>query len=650
MLNRVNGLFGWIEANDRRSLQLFLAFLAYFQLMALVGLVIPLALIAPAYAPFYGWAGYLTVAVPGITVVAALIFAGQMLWHVKIVRRRTDFHYVDNTDEPRLCRIVEPLTIAAGIRTPYVGVIETPELNAFACGSRQRDAVLVVTRGLIDGLDDDQLAGVIAHEVAHIKNGDTRVMAAANICVDTMQLLFKRRDVESWRLAFGVLLTLVMPVLFLLLLAIGLINQIGFWLVYATRLGISSSREFIADAFAVQLTQNPAAFVSALQTIDGRSRIGGMTSDQSAMMIDGEAEGEQASHPKIGERVAALVRLTGSMALIAPARRDTRPMMATNGAPPRGFGRRIDVEAEMLFASHDRGDTLFSRVRRVAAGSSNSIFGLPRTLNIVLALWVALFLGFNHQLLARPSELAAKFDVRQIDALVNLTAPSGECGIAQLMWVQGKATGRNADMTACDEQITPGLIADEARAGMWHLGGSRFSSKAPESAQIAHIAANRCYMNGLTVSTSRKLALHETMTNVSLERYLGIIEQRLADLEAASLAERDRALMAYVEGRQTMHEIIFGYYGQAGADAAEAEFAKPRHRAALALVGERMRDPAFVARLKPVQRAEFKVIATAPDDYTSCRIKLGPNHLRPPVSHPDASVAQEMREAGLSLP
>jgi len=646
MLNRVTGLFGWIEANDRRSLQLFLAFLVYFQLMALVGLVIPLALLAPAYAPFYGWQGYLTVVVPGITIAAAAIFAVQMLWHVKIVRRRTDFRYVDASDEPRLCRIVEPLTIAAGIRTPYVGVIETPELNAFACGSRQKDAVIVVTRGLIDGLDDDQLASVIAHEVAHIRNGDTRLMAAANICVGTMQFLFKRRDTESWRIALGLLMTLVLPVLFVIVLTIGLINQLGFWLVYATRLGISSSREFIADAAAVQLTQNPAALVSALQTIDGRSRIDGMTSDQSAMMIDGEAEGEQASHPKIAERIAALVRLTGGMALIAPARRDTRSTPSAGTAPTRAFGRRIDVEADLRAAASDGGSSLFHRVRRVASDSPNSVFGFPRRLNFVLALWVALFLGFNFELLAQPSRLAAKFGLHKIDALMKLASPAAQCNLAQI----GHVAGSSISMKACDSAITPGMIADNERDGMWHIGGGRFSSEAPEAVKIAQIAANHCFLNGASVSTDRTLALDETETNVSLAGYLGLIETQLANLEAASPGERDRALMAYVEARQTMLEVIFGYYGQPGADVAQAEFAKARHRAALTLVGERMRDPAFAAKLEPVQRAEYAAIAAAPDEYTSCMIKLGPDHLRPRVSNPQASVAREMRDTGLSFP
>ena len=152
---RVNGLYGHVRNNDVRSLALFAGFVAAFHLLAALALIVPLAMHDPDHAPLYGWTGYLVRWVPIVTIIGALLFAAQMAWHVRTVRRRTDFRFVDDQDEPRLCRIVEPLTIAAGLPTPYVGVIDSPALNAFACGIRQKDAVLVFTRGLIDGLDDD---------------------------------------------------------------------------------------------------------------------------------------------------------------------------------------------------------------------------------------------------------------------------------------------------------------------------------------------------------------------------------------------------------------------------------------------------------------------------------------------------------------
>src|SRR5262249_26327071 len=93
---------------------------------------------------------------------------------------------------------------------------------------------------------------------------------------------------------------------------------------YASRLLISSAREFIADAEAVRLTQNPSALVSALRKIEGKSAIDGILPEQDAMMIVGAAQGALATHPTIGERIQAIVAATGAMALERRPRRDTR--------------------------------------------------------------------------------------------------------------------------------------------------------------------------------------------------------------------------------------------------------------------------------------------------------------------------------------
>ena len=227
--------------------------------------------------PLYGWTGYLIRWVPIVTVVGALLFAVQMAWHVRTVRRRTDFRFVDDQDEPRLCRIVEPLTIAAGLPTPYVGVIDSPALNAFACGIRQKDAVLVFTRGLIDGLDDDELAAVAAHEIIHIVNGDIRLIAATNVCLDTLQpaadAAQQAADVKRIHAACSLpILAFVMPVMVVLFLGVMFLRRVAIDGSHLVRLLIASAREFIADAEAVRLTQNPAALVSALASHRGAQR------------------------------------------------------------------------------------------------------------------------------------------------------------------------------------------------------------------------------------------------------------------------------------------------------------------------------------------------------------------------------------------
>src|SRR5262245_575339 len=388
---RVNGLYGHVRSNDARSLALFAGFVAAFHLLAMLALFVPLAMLDPGHAPLYGWTGYLVRWVPIVTIIGAVLFAVQMAWHVRTVRRRTDFRFVDDQDEPRLCRIVEPLAIAAGLPTPYVGVIDSPALNAFACGIRQRDAVLVFTRGLIDGLDDDELAAVAAHEIVHIVNGDIRLIAATNVCLDTLKLLQPRPSTRVKRIREACTLpalAFVLPMMVLLILVIKFLRRLAFAGSHLTRLLIASAREFIADAEAARLTQNPAALVSALRRIEGRSVIPGLAAGQDAMMIDGAHEGAFATHPTIAERVAAIVSVTGSIALNAPARRDTRPAELRAA---EGFGRRLPGLDPALLRGAREGAS--AALARVSSGSREfNRLGLTPELTLGAAAAIGVFL------------------------------------------------------------------------------------------------------------------------------------------------------------------------------------------------------------------------------------------------------------------
>src|SRR3954451_13807938 len=115
---RVNGLYGHVRSNDARSLVLFAGFVAAFHLLAMLGLLTPLAMFDPEHAPLYGWTGYLVRWVPVVTVVGPLVCGVHMGCPVRPVRRRMDFPFVNDGNEPRLCGIVEPLAIAAGLPTP----------------------------------------------------------------------------------------------------------------------------------------------------------------------------------------------------------------------------------------------------------------------------------------------------------------------------------------------------------------------------------------------------------------------------------------------------------------------------------------------------------------------------------------------------
>ena len=93
---RVNGLFGWIAANDRRSLVLFAGFLAAFHVGAVLALYLPLAALDPEHAPVFTWVGYASRYLVLVTLAGIILFVALLLWHVHAVHRVMAFTFVDD--------------------------------------------------------------------------------------------------------------------------------------------------------------------------------------------------------------------------------------------------------------------------------------------------------------------------------------------------------------------------------------------------------------------------------------------------------------------------------------------------------------------------------------------------------------------------
>ena len=419
----VNGLFGWIQANDRRSVALFGGFVLALQLAAALVLYLPLAGLDEGHAPFLNWGGYVVRYVPIVALAAAAVFALQMAWHVRAVRTTMTFDFVDHQDEPRLCDIVEAMAIARGLPAPYVGVIESTALNAFACGIRRSDAVVVVTRGLIDGLDDEELAAVIAHELAHIANGDIRLIAAANICLSMLRrVVLPRRPQPVNPLIELIGLPLVlfaMPPMFVAVMIGAFLSQCAVRAGHGVRTLIGASREFVADAAAVEATQNPAALVSALKKIEGRSRIAGLPAFQEAMMIDGTASGAYATHPSIDQRVQAVIAVTGSMAMISPSRRDTRQTDVRG----RGFGRR---------ASQPLAQRAPAQNAQLDVGDGRNWLGLSRIATLGATVGLVAFVGWRGAQLQDPRRVLAELDPRPATAVGVVVTRNAVCDLGAM--------------------------------------------------------------------------------------------------------------------------------------------------------------------------------------------------------------------------
>ena len=381
---RVNGFHGHVRRNDMRAIAMFAGFLLAFQLLAAVVLFVPLVFLDIRHALILDPLGYLKRYVPLVLAAGAVLFVRGFFRHIATVRASVEFAFTDRRAEPRLCRIVETLAITAGLPFPRVGIIETAARNAFACGISPSNSVVVVTRGLLDALDDDELAAVVAHELAHIRNGDIGLLAAANIFMDNLALL-RRGNFLRVKGPIGVIVSVLFPLFLYLVLAGNFVGRAALTLARLSRLLISSSREFVADAEAVRMTHNPAALISALRRIENRSTVPGVSPQADAMMIDGPAEGVFASHPTVTERIAILTRLSGDMVPFAGPRRDTRPMARVLATRDSSFGRKAQAAPAAARNLIDR-----VKVDAVADG-----FGLSKRIRVSLGIGFGLLMAMQ---------------------------------------------------------------------------------------------------------------------------------------------------------------------------------------------------------------------------------------------------------------
>ena len=203
----------------------------------------------------------------GAVVFAVLMSWGSYFASDKIALSMSRAKPADERGFSQLHNIVEGLSIAAGIPKPRVYVVEDQAPNAFATGRNPEHAAIAVTTGLMAKLDRDELEGVIAHELAHVKNRDTLVMTIAVTLVGVIVLLADwmiramwwgggSRDRDS-----GGGLGLPFAVLGMLLLVLApLIAQL-------LQFAVSRQREFLADADGVFLTRHPEGLIGALEKL-----------------------------------------------------------------------------------------------------------------------------------------------------------------------------------------------------------------------------------------------------------------------------------------------------------------------------------------------------------------------------------------------
>ena len=192
-----------------------------------------------------------------------------------IIRHATHAKPLERKDNLRVYNIVENLCIAGGIEMPQINIVEDSGLNAFASGIDIPSFTITLTTGLIDKLNDAELAAVVGHELTHIKNRDTRLMVVCIVFVGIfatiqtvsikllMAMLRGPRNRTRSRRGGGSGGVIIIFALILLIIW----STIGYVFSWLTRLAISRTREYVADAGGAELCGDPLALASALKKI-----------------------------------------------------------------------------------------------------------------------------------------------------------------------------------------------------------------------------------------------------------------------------------------------------------------------------------------------------------------------------------------------
>ncbi|MGJ5202375.1 M48 family metalloprotease [Bradyrhizobium sp. HKCCYLR20261] len=328
----VHGYVTHAAYNRRCTALLMLAYVVSFEVIGTFALTIYLLVADHEHTILSNPAGYAVRYALPIALATGLMFWWMYRGHAKAVMETLGVRLVSRQEEPRFVAIAEEQCTALGVRLPRFGVIEASEPNAVTVGEGPKAGLIAVTRGLLDQLDDDELAAVLAHEASHIRHGDTRLLAANHALMRTAVILQMNNPLrfEHWR---QILVAVLVPPMLPLLLASSIATVTSLRLARAARRSLKLGRDHIADGEAIRVTHFPEALLSAIRKIGGRGMFHGSARVE-GLLFDGPADHAGGSHPSIAERLDAIAALGRELMSPARRRRDSRVPSA-----PR-FGRR----------------------------------------------------------------------------------------------------------------------------------------------------------------------------------------------------------------------------------------------------------------------------------------------------------------------
>lgn len=219
-------------------------------------------------------------------------FAIAYFANSSMVRAATGARPLERRENPKIYNMVENLCMTCNMDMPKINIVNDPQLNAFASGIDKKSYAVTLTTGIINRLNDSELEGVIAHELTHIRNHDTRLLITSIIFVGivstvmsmVIQMMYNMMWFGGGRRSNDNEKNNGLSIIVVLLIG-AVCCAIAYFFTLITRFAISRKREYMADAGGAELCRNPLALASALRKISGDPGLNNVKRDDIAQLF-----------------------------------------------------------------------------------------------------------------------------------------------------------------------------------------------------------------------------------------------------------------------------------------------------------------------------------------------------------------------------
>ncbi len=283
--------------NNIKSILLLIMFPLLMLALVYAFLLVIFAFGTDVQQPFH-YAYYIFIEIlPYVLLVVAVWFVIAYFANTFIIKKATDAKPLERKENKRVYNLVENLCMANGMSMPKINIIYDDSLNAFASGINKKTYTVTLSKGIIDKLNDEELEGVIAHELSHIRNNDVRLLIISIVFVGIFSFLVEAAWRSAQVLGRGSRNSKGNPIIFILLILV--LAAIGYFFSRIFKLAISRKREYLADASAAEMTRRPWALASALRKVSEDSMIEAVEHDDVAQLFI-EHPGKEAKKKRAG--------------------------------------------------------------------------------------------------------------------------------------------------------------------------------------------------------------------------------------------------------------------------------------------------------------------------------------------------------------